>query len=98
MAVVRVVVRLQRPEQDPDYVSFNWEIVAAPVPCIGDDICFGDYLLQVRARRYHPSAIDERPPALTLHTGLTGRRTKVTVTRDELHTLLQDYPAVELLG
>jgi hypothetical protein len=98
MAVVRVVVKLQRPEQEPDYASFNWEIANAPVPCIGDEICFGEYLLQVRARRYHPSAIDERPPALTLHTGLTGRRSKVLVTRDELHTILRDYPAVWLLG
>jgi hypothetical protein len=98
VASVRVIVKLKIPSQEPEYVTFNWDIATAPVPMIDDEICFDDYLLQVRDRRYHVSAIEERRPSLTLHTGLTGRWARTAVTPDELRAILRDYPSVELLS
>lgn len=97
MSVVRVVVKLQSPPQDPEYVTFNWNLFTASCPQIGDELCFDDYLLVVRARRYHMPTYLE-PPAVTLHAGLTGRRARSTVTRAELTEIIQTYPTVEVLG
>lgn len=97
MSVVRVRVRLQVPSQPPEYLTFLWNLFNAPSPQIGDELCFGDYLMEVKNRRYDvPSTLVA--PTVILHTGITGRRARVTITRAELTEILNDYPTVEVIG
>jgi hypothetical protein len=99
MAVVRVVVKLQRPSEDPQYVTFNWNLFKAPLPVMNDELCFGDRLLTVRMRRYNiPTEEQPSPPLVTLHAGLTGRWARDNVTPDQLREILREYPSVEVLG
>jgi hypothetical protein len=97
MSVVRVVVKLQSTPQDVEYLTFNWNLFSAPCPQIGDELCFGDYFLVVRARRYRMPTVLEAP-AIALHAGLTGRRARTPVTRAELTEIIKGCPTVEVIG
>jgi hypothetical protein len=95
---VRVVVKLQSPEQAPEYLTFGWALFNRPCPEAGDEIAFGDYLLIVRNRRYQVPEFLEAP-SITLHTGLTGRHSRSPVSRAELLEVLQKYRlSIEILG
>ncbi|MCQ9179052.1 hypothetical protein ACKI1I_43180 [Streptomyces turgidiscabies] len=94
--VVRVVVRLrgeQEPE-DPTYVTFELDLLGAPLPQDSDVICLGSYHFQVRSRRYHVSTAQHEPPKVVLHVGITGRRPADLVTAAALTRDLKAYPSV----
>jgi len=97
MNTVRFVVKLQNSQMEVSYVMFDIALLGAPVPQTGDVICFGEYHLVVRDRRYQ-MATQVEPHTITLHAGITRRSPKDTVNRESLVRELEDFPLVSRIS
>lgn len=93
---VRVVVKLRDGQGEMDYVTFDLDLMGAPVPQANVDVIhIGPYQFRIRERHYHVTS-DRARPKIVLHVGITNRRPGDIVTADALTRNLKIYPTVAL--